>query len=168
MTWTSTSVPYFTPPEPGQPDPWTASGGTQRLLAAEVVKAPRDVREALRLPEGARVVRRSRLIIDAGEPMEIATSYWPADWAENTGLAEMRPVRGGTVRLAADLGWVAATALEEASAVLASEADVPEAPADAALFVLKRTLLTAGGVPFEYIVMHRWNRDPQRYVLKAT
>ena len=167
MTWTSTSVPYFTPPEPGQPDPWTASGGSQRLLGVGVADAPPDVREALELPEDARVVRRSRLIIDADGPMEVATSYWPAEWAEGTALAEPRPVKGGTVRLAADLGWTAARVLEEATAVLSNDAGIPEAPADTALFVLKRIMVAASGVPFEFIVMHRWNGEPQRYVLEA-
>lgn len=168
MTWTSTSVPYFTPPEPGRPDPWTASGGSQRLLGVDVAEASPEVRDALRLPTGARVVRRSRLIIQGdGEPMEVATSYWPADWAEGTALAEARPVKGGTVRLVADLGWTTAEALEEATSVLSDDADVPEAPAGVALFVLKRILVNAAGVPFEYIVMHRWDGTPQRYVLKA-
>ena len=158
---------YFTPPEPGQPDAWTASGGSQRLLGVEVISAPEEVLETLRLPEGARVVRRSRLIIQGAEPMEVATSYWPADWAEGTALAEAKPVKGGTVRLAADLGWTAAEALEEASAEIADGVSIPEAPAGVALFVLKRTLVNAAGVPFEYIVMHRWDGTSQRYVLKA-
>jgi GntR family transcriptional regulator len=137
------------------------------LLSVEVVDAAPEVRAALQLPSGARVVRRSRLIIDGVAPMEVATSYWPAEWAEGTALADAKPVKGGTVRLVADLGWTAAEALEEATAQLSDEADVEEAPAGVALFILKRILVDAAGVPFEYIVMHRWNGEPQRYVLKA-
>ena len=161
-------MPYFTPPEPGQPDPWTASGGSQRLLGVDVIEAPAEVRDSLRLREGERVVRRSRLIIDAGEPMEVATSYWAADWAAGTALAEPKPVKGGTVRLAADLGWTAAESREEVTVEVADGVNVPEAPVGAGLLVIERTLVTAAGVPFEHIVMHRWDGTPQRYVLKAT
>lgn len=168
MTWTSTSVPYFAPPEPGQPDAWTAAGGKQRLLSVGVVDASPEVREALRLPEGARVVRRSRLIIEHDEPMEVATSYWPAEWAQGTALAEERAVKGGTIALVAELGWTAVRALEEATAVRAEDVDLPEAPVAAALFVLRRTLVNSEGVPFEYIEMHRWDGTPQRYVLEAS
>lgn len=160
-------MPYLVPPKPGAPDAWTQAGGTQRLLGVGVVDASDDVRTALAMPEGARVVRRSRLIISEGEPMEVATSHWPADWAEGTALADPKPVKGGTVRLAADLGWVAAESREDLTAVLADGENVPEAPIGAALLEIKRVMVTADGVPFEYIVMHRWNGEPQRYVLRA-
>jgi GntR family transcriptional regulator len=167
MTWTSSSVPYVTPPKPGESDAWTQAGGSSRLLGVEVVDAPDDVRTALELPEGARVVRRSRLILEGGEPMEVATSYWPAEWAEGTALAEPKAVKGGTLRVLADMGRVTATSVEDNTAVLADEHNCPEAPQGAALHVLTRTMIDAAGQPFEHIVMYRWNGEPQRYVLKA-
>ena len=167
MEWISSSVPYVVPPKPGEPDAWTKAGGRQRLLGVEVVAASDEVRTALQLPEGARVVRRSRLIIDGDAPMEVATSYWPAEWAEHTALAEPKAVKGGTVRLVADLGYVTATSVEANTAELANEANCPEAPAGVPLLVIKRTMLDGDEQPFEYIAMYRWNGEPQRYVLKA-
>lgn len=160
-------MPYVVPPKPGQPDAWTQAGGASRLLGVEVVDAPSDARAALRLPEGARVVRRSRLIIDAGGPMEVATSYWPAEWAEGTVLAEPKAAKGGTLRVLADMGRVTATSVEDNTAEIADDANCPEAPKGAALLVIKRTMLDAADAPIEYIVMYRWNGEPQRYVLKA-
>lgn len=160
-------MPYIVPPKPGEPDAWTKAGGSQRLLGVEVIDAPGEVRAALQLPQGARVVRRSRLIIDGDAPMEVATSYWPAEWAEGTPLAEPKPVKGGTLRVLADMGRVAVTSIEDVTPEIANEVNCPEAPAGVALLVIKRTMLGIAGVPFEYIVMRRWNGEPQRYVLKA-
>lgn len=167
MEWKIDSVPYVVPPKPGEPDAWTQSGGSSRLLSVEVVDASDDVRSALALPEGARVVRRSRLILRGGEPMEVATSYWPAEWAEATPLAEPKAVKGGTVRVLADMGHVTATSVEDNTAVLADDHNCPEAPRGAALHVLTRTMIDTAGQPFEHIVMYRWNGQPQRYVLRA-
>lgn len=167
VEWISSSVPYVAPPKPGEPDAWTKAGGAQRLLFVGVVEPPEDVLSALQLPAGARVVRRSRLIIEADEPMEVATSYWPAQWAEGTALAEPRGVKGGTVRLLADMGRVTATSVEDNTAEIADAVNCPQAPRGAPLLVIKRTMLDADDQPIEYIVMHRWNGEPQRYVLKA-
>lgn len=166
MTWTTSSVPYVVPPKPGEADAWTQAGGGQRLLSVDVVVAPDDVREALQLAVGAEVVRRSRLILRGGEPIEVATSHWPAAWAAATPLAEPKPVKGGTVRLLADMGHTATKTIEDLDAMLAEHADVPSAPAGAALLAIFRTLVGPDGVPFEYCAMHRWNRQRQRYVLE--
>lgn len=160
-------MPYVVPPKPGEPDAWTKAGGKQRLLGVEVVDATEEVRAALQLPDGARVVRRSRLIIDVDEPMEVATSYWPAEWAEGTPLAEAKAVKGGTLRVLAEMGRTTVTDVEDNTAELADDVNCPQAPRGAPLLVIKRTMIDADEVPFEYIVMYRWNGDPQRYVLKA-
>lgn len=160
-------MPYFTPPEPGQPDAWTASGGGQQLLEVGIVPAPDEVRVALGLEGGAEVVRRVRLILRDGEPIEVAVSYWPAAWAAPTGLAEAKPVKGGTIRLLADLGWLADDTQDDVSAKIADGVSVPQAPAGAALLVIRRTMFTADRVPFEYAVMHAWDGHGQRYITKA-
>lgn len=167
MTWTSSSVPYITAPKPGEPDAWTKSGGSQRLLGVDVVDAPDEVRAALRLAADARVVRRSRLIIDGDAPMEVAVSYWPAEWAAGTPLAEPKAVKGGTLRVLADMGYVSARSVEDVTAEIADDLNCPEAPTGVALLVIKRTMFDAAGQPFEHIAMRRWNDEPQRYVLEA-
>jgi DNA-binding GntR family transcriptional regulator len=65
------------------------------------------------------------------------------------------------------MGRVTATSVEDNSAEIADDVNCPQAPRGAPLLVIKRTMLDADERPIEYIVMHRWNGEPQRYVLKA-
>lgn len=171
VSWISTSRAYLTPAPPGRPDAWTQSTGgrgSQRILGVGIVPASVAARAALRLPDGAAgVVRRARLILFDGEPIETVVSYWPAVWAARTALARAQPVRGGAVRLLADLGWHAAVAVEEVGADVADDRTVSQAPGGAALLVLRRTLLTDAGVPFEYCVMHAWDGRYQRYTVEV-
>lgn len=127
-----------------------------------------EVREALQLLDGQDVVQRASLILRDGEPIELMVSHWPASWAAGTALAEPKPVKGGTLRLVADLGWVAATSVEDAGAVIATAKNVPHAPVGSALFRIRRTLLTRADKPFEYTVMHSWDGHEQRYVLEVS
>lgn len=157
------SAKYVVPPEVGQPDAWTQAGGSQRLLDAGVIAAPDDVRTALGLPEGAEVVRRSRLILADGEPMEVAISYWPSDWAAGTALAEPRRIKGGTMRLLADMGHRTKSWADEVDAISSDEVEEPGIPDGVPVLAIYRTTLDEAGRPFEYIVMYRWNRDRQRY-----
>lgn len=168
MTWTSSSAPYLTPPGPGSPDAWTQAGGGQKLLEVGVVEANEEVRAALGLEPGAQVVRRTRLILREGEPIEQATSYWPAAWAADTALAGERPVKGGTVRLLADLGWRVAQTIDDLDAAeTASAANAPMAPAGTPLLTIRRTAYDQAEVPFEYCVMHIWDGHRQRYVVEV-
>lgn len=157
----------MTAPERGEADAWTRAGGSQRLLEVGVVPAPGDVRDALNLSDGAEVVRRVRLILKDGEPIEVAVSHWPAEWAAATGLAEAKPVKGGTIRLLADLGWIADDWQDDVSPAVADGEEVPQAPVGAALLVIRRTLWSADHIPFEYDVMHSWDGHAQRYTGKA-
>jgi GntR family transcriptional regulator len=163
----SDSVAYVVPPAPGEPDAWTKAGGGQKLLDVGVVAAPEDVLSALHLEQGAEVVRRARLILRDGEPMEVAVSYWPAEWAAGTGLAAARPVKGGTVRLLADLGWRTADWVDDVDAFMSDEVDEAGVPAGVPVLAIYRTMLDVHETPFEYIVMYRWNRERQRYTGKA-
>lgn len=166
MTWTSETAPYTVPPADGQADAWTQAtdgrGGT-RLLAAGVVDAPDDVRAALNLGDSEQVVCRVRLVLLDGEPIEQAVSYWPARWAAGTALAELAPVKGGTIRLVAELGWSTASWADDVTAEVADGENIPDAPVGAALLVICRTLVDASGAPFEYDVMHGWDGHGQRY-----
>lgn len=157
------SATYVVPPEIGNPDAWTQAGGSQRLLEVGIAAAPVDARAALQLPDGAETVRRSRLILRDGEAMEVAVSYWPANWAAGTALAEPRRIKGGTMRLLADLGWRTHSWTDEVDAFLSDEIDEPGVPAGVPVLAIFRTMLSESGTPFEYIVMYRWNRERQRY-----
>jgi GntR family transcriptional regulator len=157
------SATYVVPPEIGNPDAWTQAGGSQRLLEVGVVVAAADVRAALKLPDGAGAVRRSRLILRDGEPMEVAVSYWSADWAAGTALAEPRRIKGGTMRLLADMGWRTRSWTDEVDVLLSDEIEEPGVPVGVPMLAIYRTMLSESRVPFEYIVMYRWNRERQRY-----
>jgi GntR family transcriptional regulator len=157
------SATYVVPPEIGNPDAWTQAGGSQRLLEVGVVVAAADVCTALQLSDRTEVVRRSRLILSDGEPMEVAISYWSADWAAGTALAEPLRIKGGTMRLLADMGWRTRSWIDEVDVLLSDEIEEPGVPAGVPLLAIYRTMLSESGVPFEYIVMYRWNRERQRY-----
>lgn len=163
----SDSVAYVVPPAPGESDAWTKAGGGQRLLDVGVAPAREDVLAALHLEPGAAAVRRARLILRDAEPMEVAISYWPAEWAAGTALAEVKPVKGGTVRLLADLGWRTEDWTDEVDALDSNEIDETTVPRGVPVLAIYRTMFDEHGTPFEYMVMYRWNRERQRYTGKA-
>lgn len=113
--WTGSSAPYL---HSGRGDVWgkeaAAQGrtGTQRILKAEESAAPQEIAYHLRLPDGARVVTRQRLIVLDGRPIELANSYWPVSLAAGTALAGTDRIRGGAVSLLASLGYEPASVEE--------------------------------------------------------
>ena len=160
-------MPYLSPPPPGAPDAWTEQSqghGSQRILSAGEQPATAEVAEALGLESGATVVHRSRLILLDDRPIEIVNSHWPAEIAAGTALAEPKPIKGGAVRLLADLGWTAARSIEDLSAEAADELWAPTIEPGTALLVIRRTLLTQAARPFEHTIMASWDGHRQRYV----
>ena len=89
-------APYFTP---------SPEGYSYKILEVAEVHPPREVAEALRLSsEGTAVIRR-RLTRHRGEPVEIVESYYPAEIAGGTDLANQGRIEGGAPRALADLGY---------------------------------------------------------------
>jgi GntR family transcriptional regulator len=167
--WKTSSAAYLTPPAPGQPDAWTTETkghGSQRIVAAARIGSTPEVAAALRIEDGEPVIHRSRVVLMDGEPVEIVTSYYPVRLVSVEALAEPRPVKGGTVRLLADLGWTASTVIEDVSAETNEHLAHPGAPEDQALLVIRRAMYAEGGVPFEYTVMVSWDGRRQRYALE--
>jgi GntR family transcriptional regulator len=124
--WVHSSAPYVTPRAAGQADAWTeetaARGrrGTQRILYAGEVSAPAEVAELLGLTEGAAVVVRRRVIFLDEETTELTDTYFPADLARGTRLADKAKIPGGVVTLLADLGYVGRLTREEVRARMPS------------------------------------------------
>lgn len=167
--WKTSSAAYLKPPPLGQPDAWTSetSGrGSQRIAAAGRSGSTPEIATALRLQDGEPVIHRARIVLMDGEPVEIVTSYYPARLAGAGPLAEPKPIKGGAVRLLADLGWTASAAIEDVSAETADPIIHPGAPEGRALLVVRRTVYTAADVPFEYTVMVSWDGRRQRYVME--
>ena len=88
--------PYFTP---------SPEGYSYDVLEVAEVRPPRDAADALRLPESGTAVIRRRLTRHRGEPVELDMSYYPAEIAAGTELADPRKIRGGAPRILADLGY---------------------------------------------------------------
>ncbi|MFF9146104.1 GntR family transcriptional regulator [Streptomyces sp. NPDC014861] len=159
--WISETAPYLAPRAPGQSDAWTGEAarrgrkGGQRLLQAGEVEAPEEVRSALRLPAGERVVVRRRLILLDDHPVELADSYYPVTVAGGTALAEPRKVPGGAVTLLDRLGYVGAEVVEDVSAGLATpeEREHLGLAEGSAVLRLLRLTETADGTPVEAALM---------------
>ncbi|MEU4399805.1 GntR family transcriptional regulator [Micromonospora orduensis] len=157
--WNTTSDQYL---NPTADDAWaaeaTASGqhGTQRILDADTRPAPDDIAQMLGLPVGAAVVRRRRLILADGQPVELATSYWPASLAEMTVLAEPQKIPGGTARFVAEIGHSPAEIREDITVRNSTAAEEvllqqrPLALVDTEpVLELTRILLDESGQPFQ-------------------
>jgi GntR family transcriptional regulator len=67
----------------------------QQLREVDTVGAPVDVAMRLDIEEGAPVVVRRRLFLVDREPVAICDSYYPANLAQGTKIAEHRKIRGG-------------------------------------------------------------------------
>ncbi|MET9862804.1 UTRA domain-containing protein [Streptomyces smyrnaeus] len=108
--WVSASASYLARDKEGARDVWAtetaAQGrrGSQRIVHAGVVVAPADVAELFGTPEGQEVVVRRRIMYLDDEPCELTDTYYPADIARGTRLAETAKIPGGAVALLADLG----------------------------------------------------------------
>lgn len=120
--WVSSSTPYLAPPEAGAPDAWSAElgrrgrRGGQRVLRAGEVPATPEVGRLLGIDAGEPVVVRSRLMLLDDQPCELTDSYYPAHIASGTPLASTAKIRGGAVRLLAELGHAGARVVEDVAA----------------------------------------------------
>lgn len=171
----STSSPYIRPHEG---DAWAADAaaqgktGTQRLLAVEHGPPPTDVREALELAEDELIVVRRRLILADDRPVELADSYYPAGIAAGTALANNGKIKGGAVRVLADLGYPLQEIVEHIAARLPdpAEAALLDISASEPLIVLTRISRPSGQPPVEYAVnrMVASSTPPLTYRMRAT
>jgi GntR family transcriptional regulator len=67
----------------------------QVLREVSTIDAPNEVAARLDLDEGAPVVVRRRLFLVNGHPVAVCDSYYRADLAEGTPIAEHRRIKGG-------------------------------------------------------------------------
>lgn len=117
--WVSTSMPYLTPRENGQPDAWGAElaargrRGSQHVVHAGEVPAPAEVAELLGVGEGDAVVVRRRMMYLEDQPCELTDTYYPASIARDTRLAGTAKIPGGAVTLLAELGYVGVRVRED-------------------------------------------------------
>ncbi|MYR36818.1 UTRA domain-containing protein [Streptomyces sp. SID4944] len=118
------SARYLAPSAQG--DAWgaevAAAGrrGTQKVVRAGEVAAPDRVADLLGVERGGQVVERRRIMYLDGEPCELTDTYYPVGIARGTGLAGTAKIRGGAVRLLAELGHVGVRAQEDVVARMPS------------------------------------------------
>ncbi|MEV6609131.1 GntR family transcriptional regulator [Kutzneria sp. NPDC051319] len=159
--WISVSTPYVKPRDADAPDAWAQEAadhghvGTQRLLhVGEVMPAP-HVAAALHSSPTAPVVVRRRLVLLDDQPLELVDSYYPADIARGTSLAEARKIRGGAPTLLAELGHEFRHLDEDVSVRLANaeETELLAQQGPTPVLVLRRTSSARSGRPVEVSVM---------------
>jgi DNA-binding GntR family transcriptional regulator len=79
------------------------------------VPAAPEIATALGIEVDDPVVERTRLVLLDGEPVEVASSYYPEHIGQGTALAEPGRIKGGAVSLLADLGYIGDHAEESVS-----------------------------------------------------
>ncbi|REF00358.1 GntR family transcriptional regulator [Thermomonospora umbrina] len=159
--WVANSLPYLTPRTSDAPDPWAqeaaqaGGAGTQRLREVTETSPPPAVADALQLPTGMPAVVRRRVMLLDDTPVELTDSWYPASFASGTPLAEQRKIKGGAVALLSELGYHAHEVLEDIAfrPATAPEAELLHRPEGTPVIVLRRTVLTQEGTPFEVSVM---------------
>lgn len=171
--WLSVSLPYVLPRAPGDGDPWVEEAarqggrGDQHLLTVSEVRAEGEVAEALGVEPGDAVVVRRRLILFDGQPVELADSYYPLSIAGGTPLAVANKIRGGAVRLLADLGYRPGQVREDVytRAADADERAMLHLGDGEWVLCLSRQLSTRDGSPVEASMMRMVPARRLRYEL---
>jgi GntR family transcriptional regulator len=156
--WITGSTPYLAPRTSGERDAWAleaeAAGfvGRHHLTLVNRLPAPEPVAARLRIDTSALAVMRRRLVTLDDRPVEISESWYPLPVADGTALADDKPIRGGALRLLAELGYTAVRHIEDI-AVIDPPADAAEVLGTLPVLELIRASYTAAGEPFEVAVM---------------
>lgn len=156
--WITASAPYLAPRARGDEDPWereAAQGGHvghHRVVLVDRRPLPGFVAARLGVESGVGGILRRRVVTLDDRPVEVADSWYPLAVAQGTGLAEPKPIRGGALRLLADLGYSAVRHVEDVG-IVDPPADLAELLGTAAVLELIRTSFTADDTPFEVAVM---------------
>lgn len=122
----------------------------QRPMVADVEvyedEAPRQVARVLGLEAGAPVIVRSRTYAVEGQPVQLATSYLPAELVRDTAIAQRDTGPGGTYARLAELGAEPTHFVEELRARMPSDDE-------------RKTLRLAAGTPVVEICRTAFTAD---------
>ena len=149
------------PAEPGTPYRWLTEAGKRgkrgsiQLLEVAEVRPPADVAAALELPEDGTAVMRHQLLLHDGDPVELATSYYPVDLARDTAMAEPRKIRGGTPALLAEMGYPPCITVDRVSARVPTQEqyEALQLPSDLPVLRTLRVVYSDDDKPIEVTVM---------------
>lgn len=149
---TSRSADYTSPPADGT----TNYRAKSRNVEISEVVPPDDVAEKLGLNEGIRALRRSRLMVEEGEPVELVSSYFPVEIARGTELDDVKPIKGSTLSALKRLGYPPRHPAREwvqTRMPTAEEARKLDLPPGTPVLRLVRLTCTDGGQPIEVLDM---------------
>ena len=130
-------------------------GYAYKLLGVSMVVPPVEVRDAFALGPDDTAVMRHRLMTLHDLPVELSWSYYPAQLAVGTPLAERRRIKGGATELITGLGHRPVRYEDRITARLPTTAELEllELPDDVPVLRQFRVLFTAVGEPVEATVM---------------
>lgn len=156
-----TPASYMQPSEPGQPYRWVteATGrgqrGSNKILSVAEVSPPARVVQALGLDSDGVAVLRVRLGLLDDEPAEMTHSYYPADIARGTRLADRRKIPGGSPTLLTELGYPQREQVDEVAARMATteEYELLEIPGDTPVLEVFRVVYSDDHRPVEVTVL---------------
>ncbi len=125
------------------------------LEAPDEVIPPADVRQALGLADDGVAVLRKRRLWRRKDPMELNWSYYPAEVARGTELAERRKMRGGAVGAFERLGYQPHRCVDQLLARMATtdELELLKLPHEMPVLRTFRVTSDAGGHPLEVSVL---------------
>ncbi|OMI34419.1 GntR family transcriptional regulator [Streptomyces sparsogenes] len=158
---TITPAAYMAPSEDGQPYRWVTEAnrrnqrGSNKILQVAEIRTPKRVAKALGIEEGGTAVLRVRLGLLDDEPAELTYSYYPADLALGTRLADRRKIPGGSPTLLASMGYPTRGQIEEVAARVATteEYELLEIPGDVPVIEVFRIVYSDDERPIEVTVM---------------
>lgn len=153
-----TPASYMAPSDPGQPYRWTTEAanrgqrGSNKVLSVGEVTVPKRVADVLGVKSA---VLRTRLGLLDDEPAEVSYSYYPADLARGTRLADRRRIPGGSPTLLAEMGYPAVEQVDEVGARPATteEYELLEIPGDVPVLEVFRIVYSNDQRPVEVTVL---------------
>jgi GntR family transcriptional regulator len=152
---------YMAPSDPGHPYRWVTEAsnrdqhGSNRILQVAEVEPPKRVAKILGLEPGDTAVLRTRVGLLDDEPAEMTYSYYPANLARGTRLADRRKIPGGSPTLLAEMGYPPREQEDEVAARMATteEYELLEIPGDTPVIEVFRVVYSDGRRPIEVTVM---------------
>ncbi len=108
------------------------TGYSYRLLDVTERQPPAEITHALNLTDDGRAVVRKRLLLHDGDPVELSSSYYPAEIATGSPLAGRSRISGGAPHVLATLGYPQRNFTDRLSARLPTteELETLELPGD--------------------------------------
>lgn len=154
---TITPVSYMEPSDPGEPYRWSSEAanrgqrGSNKVISVGEAPAPKRVARALGIEPGAVTVLRMRLGLLDDEPAELTYSYYPAELARGTRLADRRKIPGGSPTLLAEMGYPPREQVDEVATRSATteEYELLEIPGDAPVLEVFRVVYSDDRRPIE-------------------